>query len=146
MAFLLPLGMRAVIDTNVFVGACIGAGACNAVIRACLTGAVEPVMGAALMAELEDVLSRSDLFANSPLTAAERSTLLDVFLARCEWTRVYYLWRPNLRDEGDNHLIELAVAAAAPCIVSRNVRDLRGGQLPFAGLQVMTPEAFLKEI
>jgi putative PIN family toxin of toxin-antitoxin system len=138
--------MRAVIDTNVFVGACIGAGACNAVIRACLTGAVEPVMGAALMAELEDVLSRSDLFANSPLTAAERSTLLDVFLARCEWTRVYYLWRPNLRDEGDNHLIELAVAAAAPCIVSRNVRDLRGGQLPFAGLQVMTPEAFLKEI
>lgn len=138
--------MRVVIDTNVFVGACIGAGACNAVIRACLTGAVEPVMGAALMAELEDVLSRSDLFANSPLTAAERSTLLDVFLARCEWTRVYCLWRPNLRDEGDNHLIELAVAAAAPYIVSRNVRDLRSGQLPFAGLQVMTPEAFLKEI
>ena len=27
-----------------------------------------------------------------------------------------------------------------------NVRDLRSGQLPFAGLQIMTPEAFLKEI
>lgn len=132
--------MLTVIDTNVFVGAC------NAVVRACLKGVVVPVMGAALMAELEDVLSRSDLFANSPLTGAERSTLLDVFLARCEWTRVYCLWRPNLRDEGDNHLIELAVAARAPFFVSRNVRDLRGGQLPFAGLQVMTPEAFLKEI
>ena len=146
VAFLLPFGMRAVIDTNVFVGACIGAGACNAVIRACLAGDVVPVMGSTLMAELDDVLGRHALFANSALTPQERSTLLDIFLARCEWTRVYYLWRPNLRDEGDNHLIELAVAAGADLIISRNVRDLRGGQLPFAGLQIMTPEAFLKEI
>ena len=98
------------------------------------------------MAEFEDVLGRDALFANSRLDASERGRLLDIFLTRCEWTRVYYLWRPNLRDEGDNHLIELAVAAGAPFIVSRNVRDLRSGQLPFAGLQVMTPEAFLKEI
>lgn len=27
--------MRVVIDTNVFVGACLGRGACNAVVRAC---------------------------------------------------------------------------------------------------------------
>ena len=37
-----------------------------------------------------------------------------------------------------------------PCwanlIISRNERDLRSGQLPFAGLQFITPEAFLKEI
>ena len=138
--------MLTVIDTNVFVGACMGMGACNAVVRACLTGSVVPVMGAALMAEFEDVLGRDALFANSRLDASERGRLLDIFLTRCEWTRVYYLWRPNLRDEGDNHLIELAVAAGAPFIVSRNVRDLRSGQLPFAGLQVMTPEAFLKEI
>ncbi|MBY0464717.1 MAG: PIN domain-containing protein [Burkholderiales bacterium] len=138
--------MLTVIDTNVFVGACMGVGACNAVVRACLTGSVAPVMGAALMAEFEDVLGRDALFANSRLDASERGRLLDIFLSRCEWTRVYYLWRPNLRDEGDNHLIELAVAAGAPFIVSRNVRDLRSGQLPFAGLQVMTPDAFLKEI
>lgn len=59
---------------------------------------------------------------------------------------MYCLWRPNLRDEGDNHLIELAVAAGADLIISLNVRDLRSGQLPFARLRVMTPEAFLKEI
>jgi predicted nucleic acid-binding protein len=116
VAFLIPFAMRAVTDTHVFVGDCMGAGACNAVIRVCLTN------------------------------AQERNTLLDIFLARCEWTRVYCLWRPNLRDEGDNHLIELAVAAGADLIISRNVRDLRSGQLPFARLRVMTPEAFLKEI
>lgn len=70
------------------------------------------------MADFEDVLGRDALFANS--------RLLDIFLTRCRWTRVYYLWCPNLCDEADNHLIELAVAAGAPYIVSRNVRDLPG--------------------
>lgn len=138
--------MRAVIDTNVFVGACMGHGACNAVVRACLTGQLQAVMGASLMAEFEDVLSRESLFAQSRLDSADRNRLLDIFLARCEWTRVYYLWRPNLRDESDNHLFELAVAAGAQVIVSRNLRDLRAGELPFPGLRVLSPEAWLKEI
>ncbi len=32
---------------------------------------------------------------------------------------VYYGWRPNLPDEGDNHLIELALAGSAQAIVNR---------------------------
>jgi putative PIN family toxin of toxin-antitoxin system len=138
--------MRAVIDTNVFVGACIGLGASNAVIQACLNHQVTPMMGASLLAEYEAVLSRAGLFASSRLTTTERSELLDIFLAQCEWTRVYYLWRPNLPDESDNHLIELGVAGGADMIITRNVRDLRGGQLPFPALKVLTPEEFLKEL
>lgn len=75
-------------------------------------------MGAALLAEYEDVLGRSELFARSRLDAAEREELLDIFLARCHWTRVYYRWRPNVPDEGDNHLVELAVAGGAQAIVT----------------------------
>ena len=45
--------MRVVIDTNVFVGACIGAGASNAVIRACLQHRLVPLMGEALLAEFD---------------------------------------------------------------------------------------------
>jgi putative PIN family toxin of toxin-antitoxin system len=138
--------MRAVIDTNIFVGACIGIGACNAVVRGCLQHRVAPLMGAALLAEFESVLGRDDLFVKSRLDALERSTLLDTFLAVCEWTRVYYLWRPNLQDESDNHLIELAVAGDADVIVTRNLRDLRGAELRFASLRVLSPEDFLKEL
>jgi predicted nucleic acid-binding protein len=36
---------------------------------------------------------------------------------------VYHAWRPNLPDEADNHLLELAVAAQADAIVTRNLRD-----------------------
>jgi putative PIN family toxin of toxin-antitoxin system len=138
--------MRAVIDTNVFIGACLGSGAANAVVAACLQGRFIPLMGAALLTEYEDVMGRVSLFQGCRLDASERAELLDIFLAHCEWTRVYYLWRPNLRDEADNHLVELAVAGAAECIVTRNLRDLRTMELRFPTLRVVTPEDFLKEL
>ena len=138
--------MRVVIDTNIFVGACIGSGASNAVIRACLQHRVVPLMGESLLAEFENVLGRDALFATSRLNAEERSTLLDTFMALCEWTRVYFLWRPNLPDESDNHLIELAIAGDAEVIVTRNLRDLQGGQLRFTSMRVLSPEDFLKEL
>lgn len=138
--------MRVVVDTNVFVGACIGSGASNAVIRACLQHQFVPLMGESLLAEFEAVLDRAALFATGRLNATERNTLLDAFLAQCEWTRVYFLWRPNLPDESDNHLIELAVAGDAQRIVTRNLRDLQAGQLRFATLRAVSPEDFLKEL
>ena len=138
--------MRILVDTNVFVGACLGAGASNAVIAACLRGELVPLMGTALMNEYEAVLSRSHLFQGCRLDAQEREALLDVFFSVCQWTHVYYGWRPNLPDEGDNHLIELAVAGGASHIVTRNLRDLCRMELKFSGLVVVTPEQFLREV
>ena len=138
--------MRIVVDTNVFVGACLGLGAASHVLEACLERRCQPLMGAALLAEMEDVLGRSDLFVRSRLSASEREELLDIYLASCQWTRIYFGWRPNLRDEGDNHLVELAVAGGAPHIVTRNLRDLQQGELGFAGLRAISPEQFLKEL
>jgi putative PIN family toxin of toxin-antitoxin system len=138
--------MKVVIDTNVFVGACLGQGACRAVIAACLEEKLTPLMGVALLSEYEDVLSRTKLFARSRLDAAEREELLDIYLATCRWTRIYYGWRPNLRGEGDNHLVELAVAGGAEYIVTRNLRDVARMELLFPNLKVVFPETLLKEI
>lgn len=132
-----------VLDTNVFVGACLGAGASSRIVEACLAQRYRPLMGAALLAEYEDVLARAPLFVKSRLSAAERGELLDIFLATCRWTRIYYGWRPNLRDEGDNHLVELAVAGGASHIVTHNVRDLKDMELKFPGLAVATPTQLL---
>jgi putative PIN family toxin of toxin-antitoxin system len=138
--------MRIVVDTNIFLGACLGAGAASAVIAACLRGQAVPLMGNALFNEYEDVLARTELFSQSRLNHEERSELLDIFLSVCEWTRIYYGWRPNLPDEGDNHLVELAVAGNAKYIVTRNLRDVSRMELNFPNLAVLTPEAFLKEL
>ena len=60
------------------------------------------------------------------------------------WTPISFLWRPNLPDEADNHLFELAVAGNAGWIVSGNEKHLLRGELKFDGLGVLTPAAFLK--
>ena len=138
--------MKVVIDTNVFIGACLGQGACRAVIAACLEKKLTPLMGVALLAEYEDVLGRDELFVRSRLDSSERNELLDIFLSVCRWTRIYYGWRPNLRDEGDNHLVELAVAGGALHIVTRNIRDVARMELLFPGLTAVFPETLLKEL
>lgn len=135
-----------VVDTNVFVGACLGTGTANRLIASCLNGEHTPLMGTALMNEYEDVLGRVPLFVKSRLTVSERDELFDIFLAVCRWTRIYFGWRPNLRDEGDNHLIELAVAGGASHVVSRNVRDLAAAELKFPDIAVRTPGQFLREV
>ena len=59
---------------------------------------------------------------------------------------VYFSWRPNLPDEGDNHIVELAVAGGAEIIVTHNVRDFRRPELRFPGLRAITPRESLKEL
>ena len=138
---------RIVVDTNVFTAAVLSpAGTNRAVLRACLTAKAHPLMGAALFHEYEDLLARPVLMAKSPLTPAERGQLFGSFLSVCDWVRVYFLWRPNLPDEADNHLIELALAGGADAIVTNNVRDVRGDELAFPRLQILTPAQFLKTI
>jgi predicted nucleic acid-binding protein len=50
-----------------------------------------------------------------------------------------------LRDEADNHLVELAVAGGAAAIVTHNVRDLKNGALLFPSVRIVTPAEFLKD-
>jgi hypothetical protein len=56
-----------------------------------------------------------------------------------DWVKVYFLWRPNLPDEADKHLIELALAGSAETIVTNNLKDLRNGELRFPGLKIQSP-------
>lgn len=138
------MSLRIVVDTNVFIGAILSpAGENREVLRACLLGRVCPLMGAALFHEYEDLLGRSALMAKSPLTPRQRDTLFAAFLSVAEWIKVYFLWRPNLPDEADNHLIELALAGAAQIIVTHNLSDLQQGELRFPNLKIQSPRQFL---
>lgn len=137
---------KLVIDTNVLISAFISpTGASRALLRACLQGKYQPLMGTALFLEYESVLERGEVMARCPLPKSDVETLLAALMSVSEWVQVYYLWRPNLSDEADNHLIELAIAGNAETIVTQNIKDFQRTELFFPQLAVITPETLMME-
>lgn len=140
------MASRVVIDTSVFVAALIGQGGPNReVLRRCLTGTYQPLLGNALVFEYEEVAARPEILELCPVSLPEIRDLLDAFCSICEWVPVYYLLRPNLADEGDNHVLELAAAGNARWVVTNNVRDFSRSELALPQITVIAPEQLLQE-
>ena len=138
------MSTRIVIDTNVLVGALIrDSGANREVLRRCFLGEYRPLLSNALFLEYEDVTRRGNILDLCPLTSDEIQDLVDSLCSVSEWVSIYYLWRPNLADEADNHILELAIGGNANTIVTNNVRDFRASQLRFPGIRVLTPGELL---
>lgn len=136
---------KVVIDTSVMISALIGKrGASREVIRRCLTGKYLPLISNSLFQEFEDVSSRSVIRETCPLRTGEIRDLLNAFYSVCSWVPIYYLWRPNLKDEDDNFLIELALAGNCRTIVTNNVKDLQAAELKFDDLQILKPQQLLR--
>jgi uncharacterized protein len=129
---------RIVVDSSV-IGASLTSsrGDHRAVLRACLTGVAQPVVGETLFTQYEDVMGRPK--------SSQGSQLLAAFLSVCEWTQAYYGWPPNVAHEGNGHLIELAVAAGADCIVTANIADFRHAELRFPQIRIVRPHRFIAE-
>ena len=138
--------MKIILDTNILVAACMGSKPANTLVAQCLQGVFCPIVGTALFNEYETVLLCEEILTNCRLNVAEREELLNIFLSCCQWVKIYYAWRPNLRDESDSHLIELAVAGNANYLITRNIRDFYQAQLHFPHIHIRTPEDFLQEI
>lgn len=139
--------ITAVIDTNVFISALMKADtAPRTLLRRCLLGQVKPLIGNALYSEYEDIMARKHVFATSAVTADEREVLFDAFVSRCQWVNIYYRWRPNLQDEADNHLMELAVAGNAQWLITGNTRDFRQHELQFPDIRIATVTEFLQTL
>lgn len=134
-----------VIDTNVFVAAMRSEGGqSRVVIRRCLQGDWQPLFGNTLWTEYESMLDRA-IWTDST-DAGERRAVMAALAASGRWVRVFYGWRPNLPDEGDNHLVELAVAGQARAIITQNLRDLAYGELKWPNLIITSPTRALEEL
>ena len=134
---------QAVIDTNILLsGVRRTLGASNLVVEAWTSGLIRPVVSAALWIEYEDVLKRAQLH---PLTHAEVNTLLMVLARNSVSTAIHMHWRPQLRDPGDEFVLEAAINGRADTLVTYNRRDF----LPaasFFGIAIMSPAKFLDEV
>lgn len=59
-------------------------------------------------------------------------------------TKIFYLWRPYLRDPFDDHVLELAINAGAEMIVTFNKKDFLEAET--LGIKVKSPKEFLEEM
>jgi predicted nucleic acid-binding protein len=132
-------------DTNVFIAALRSLeGASAQVLDRALALLDQAYLGTALLLEYEDIIHRKALWRGVPVSLAERETLLDDFCAAALWQPVYFRWRPNLPDPGDDHVLELAIACGAEHLVTHNARDFQRGELSFGWPRIVTPKQHLK--
>lgn len=137
--------MDIVLDTSVFVSALRSdGGASREIIRRILQGRLRPIFANALWLEYEDLLGR-DIWTDVT-SDAERRAILAALAQSGRWVAIRFGWRPNLPDEKDNHLIELAIAGNATIIVTHNVKDLTRGELMWEHLRIMTPRQLLEHL
>lgn len=95
-----------------------------------------------LILEYEEAIKRSK--ANIRLTKSEIDTILDYICLTSEKRKIFYLWRPYLKDPKDDMILELAVESESDFIICFNKKDFVG--IEKFNLQVLTPKEFLKLI
>jgi putative PIN family toxin of toxin-antitoxin system len=140
------MSVKIVVDTNVFIGAILSSQGLNReLIRRCLLGEYQPMMSNALYLEYESAIKREEIIAKCQIDRSKVNELLEGFLSVSQWVYIYYSLRPNLRDEGDNYVIELAIAGNAQIIATNNLKDFRGSELTFPQLQILSPHQMIGE-
>jgi putative PIN family toxin of toxin-antitoxin system len=132
-----------VLDTNVIISAQRSRRGASAKLMSLVgTGRFEIHLSVALALEYEEVLHRQS--STLGLAREDVSDLIDALCALSHHHEIYYLWRPQLRDAGDELVLELAVAARCSHIVTYNQRDFVGVEK--FGLKAVTPKEFLQWI
>jgi putative PIN family toxin of toxin-antitoxin system len=133
----------AVMDTNIVVSALRSRrGASFLFLSNVFAGKISLVLSVPLAAEYEDVLMRH--LGETPYTKEEATQIIDRLYYVATLKEIYYLWRPFLRDAGDDHVLELAVASGCVPIVTFNTKDFNGAER--FGVDVMTPQSYLEMI
>ena len=78
------------------------------------------------------------------LTVKDVDVVLDYLCSVADLHEVYFLWRPLLRDPRDDMVLQAAVTAGSPRIITFNKRHFAGAEQ--FGIVLLTPAEFLKEL
>jgi putative PIN family toxin of toxin-antitoxin system len=138
--------MIVVLDTDVIVaGMRSPSGASAAILRKARQGKVTLLVSVPLAMEYEAICSEAEHRQAAGLSEREVEIFLDAVVAMAEPVETHFLWRPQLRDPGDEMVLEAAVNGQADLLVTFNVRDF--GDVPSRfGIELMIPRDALERI
>ncbi len=95
-----------------------------------------------LVLEYEAVAKR--MSRSISLTHSDIDDIIDYLCVMGRHRQVHYLWRPNLKDPGDDFVLELAVESESNYIVTHNLRDF--SNISKFNIKAITPKELLQII
>jgi putative PIN family toxin of toxin-antitoxin system len=117
--------IQIILDTNIVYSALRSRNGASFLLMSLLPSKTfELNLSVPLVLEYEDVLKRPD--SSLLFTPHEIDTFLDQLCSMANCHSVFYLWRPLLRDPGDDLILELAVRSNCEYIVTSNKADFDG--------------------
>ena len=95
--------------------------------------------------EYRDVISRVENQSVLNLDEDDVETIMQFVATVGKPVNISYRWRPNLRDENDNMIVELARASGSAFLITRNTKDFRiDSDLRNDDLRIVTPGEFFR--
>lgn len=132
-----------VIDTNVFITALRSRrGASYKLLFETIREKYELNISPALIFEYESIAKRE--LHNLKISKEQIGSILDMICAISNKCEIFFLWRPQLKDPKDDHILELAIESQSKYIITYNKRDFKG--VDKFGIEVLTPKEFLEII
>ena len=130
-----------IIDTNVLIaGLQSKRGQSYRLLQLLYESQFEISISVPLILEYEALLKKKldrNIFSDSHIEA-----FIDYLCKIGRRIKIYYLWRPYLKDAFDDHVLELALASECDYIVTYNLKDFKRAEE--LGIKAITPGEFIE--
>jgi putative PIN family toxin of toxin-antitoxin system len=139
--------MRVILDTNVLVAALRSdMGASYAIVSQLPSERFQMALTVPLYLQYQDVLTRPEHMTGTS-TPDDIRNFLRYLCSIAHRQRVFFLWRPWLKDPKDDMVLEAAAASQSRYIITHNLRDFTGsGVEQYFGIVPLRPQEFLHRL
>lgn len=137
--------MLLTLDTNILYQALMSkTGASYFILQQVRNRKIQIALSVPVFFEYQDVLTRDKSLKDFELKLNDVEKFLRFIAYIGKTFEIYFLLRPNLKDEKDNKIVELAVTSQSDYLITSNIRDFKNAELKFDELKVITPSEFVK--
>ena len=134
------------IDTDVVVAAIRSRnGASAEIIRKVLNGEVGIGLSVALAIEYEAVATRKSHLAVGGMSESQVPLVIDSLISVATPVENHFRWRPQLRDQDDEMVLETATNGSASAIITFNRKDFAPAASRF-GIDILLPRQALETL
>ncbi len=138
--------MLLTLDTNILYQAMKSKpGASYWILQQVRENKIQIALSVPVFQEYQDVLTRQKSLEDFGLQLSDVEKFLRFVAFVGKTFNIFFLFRPNLKDENDNMLVELSITSQSDYLITSNIRDFKDAELKFDKLNIITPSNFIKK-